>query len=203
MSAPTQVGLGSYNVLFGFTGPFSATPRGLVESVIEAGTVMQDPDQTFDRADLTGTVAVQVVIPAGSTYTRFALFDSEVSPGSDIDLFVYLGNSLVGSSTNGGSNEQVNFAFANPTANPITLTVYVHGWLAVGGSSPFNLHQWYLGTADAGNMTVTAPATATQGATGTITVSAPGLTPGKRYLGSVAYGGAAGLPSPTIVTAGP
>ena len=77
-------------------------------------------------------------------------------------------------------------------------SVVVHGW-GVPGSSPFKLHRWLLGTADAGNMTVSAPASATLGATGTIGLTFSGLTPATRYLGSVAYSGIAGLPNPTIV----
>lgn len=198
LAAPVQVS-GSYAVTFGYTGPFTATARGLVTPTVTSGTVAQDPDQTFDPADPAGTVAIQVVIPAGTTYARFALFDADVAPGADIDLYVYQGATLVGSSGGGSSAEEVNFTFANPSAGPIALTVYVHGWGLPGGTSPFKLHQWYLGTTAVGNMTVTAPASATLGQTGTINVSTSGLASGTRYLGSVAYGGAAGMPSPTIV----
>ena len=48
-------------------------------------------------------------------------------------------------------------------------------------------------------MTVAAPASATIGATGTINLTFSGLTAGTKYLGSVAYSGAAGMPNPTIV----
>ena len=71
------------------------------------------------------------------------------------------------------------------------------------GSSPFKLHTWLLGSTAAGNMTVSAPGTATPGATGTITLEFSGLTAGEKYLGSVAYGGVAGLPNPTIVRVDP
>jgi subtilisin family serine protease len=199
LGAPTQVS-GSYSVLFGYDGPFTATARGMIPADVTAGTVDQDPDQTFDPADPTGTVAISVVIPAGSTYARFSLFDGDVVPGSDLDLFVYQGASLVGQSAAGGSDEEVNFAFSSPTAGPIALTVYVHGWGIVGGgSSPFKMHFWGLGTADEGNMTVSAPATAATGETGTIELSFDGLAAGTRYLGSVAYGGTVGMPAPTIV----
>jgi hypothetical protein len=69
----------------------------------------------------------------------------------------------------------------------------------VVGSSPFKLHAWVLGTTDEGNMMVTAPAAATTGAVGAISLNFSGLDPGTKYLGSVAYGGIAGLPNPTIV----
>ena len=200
LAAPTQVGAGSYDVTFGYTGPFTAAPRGLIAPALIDGTVSQDPDQTFDPNDTSGTVAIPITIPAGTTYTRLALFNSDVSPGSDLDVFVYQGSTLVGSSANDASNEEVNFSFANPTGGPIALTVFVHGWGIAGGTtSPFKLHQWYLGTASAGNMTVSAPANAVQSATGTITIGTSGLAPATRYLGSVVYGGAAGMPAPTIV----
>jgi hypothetical protein len=50
---------------------------------------------------------------------------------------------------------------------------------------------------------VSAPATATIGGTGAINLSFSGLAAGTRYLGSVVYGGAAGMPSPTIVRVDP
>jgi hypothetical protein len=47
-------------------------------------------------------------------------------------------------------------------------------------------------------MAVSAPAAASVGP-GTIGLSFSGLAPATKYLGSVAYGGIAGLPGPTIV----
>jgi hypothetical protein len=100
----------------------------------------------------------------------------------------------VGSSGSGTSAEEVNLV--NPAAGP--YTVVVQGW-GVVGSSPFTLHSWLLGSADAGNMTVGAPASATTGGTGAIDLTFSGLAPGTKYLGSVAYSGAGGMPNPTIV----
>jgi hypothetical protein len=198
MAAPFEVS-GSYSVMFGYTGPFSATPRGLVPALVTPGTVDQDPDQTFDPGDPTGTVAIPVTIPAGTTYARFSLFDADVAAGADLDLYIYQGDTPVGSSGGGTSAEEVNFAFASPTGGPIALTAYVHGWGVPAGSSMFKLHTWSLGTADAGNMTVVAPASATIGATGSISLTFSGLDSATKYLGSIAYSGAAGLPNPTIV----
>jgi hypothetical protein len=190
-------------VKFGYDGPFLATARGLIPAELTPGTVTQDPDQTFDPADATGTVAIPVVIPAGTTYVRYALFDSDVAPGTDVDLYVYQGSTRVGSSAGGTSAEEVNFTFASPTAGPIPLTVFVHGWGVPGGSSPFELNTWNLGTAAAGNMTVSAPTTAELGTSGTISLTFNGLVAGTRYLGSVAYEGSIGLPDPTIVRVDP
>ncbi len=196
LAAPVQVGAGSYNVTFGYTGPFTATARGLIPAAVTTGTVAQDPDQTFVAGDPAGTVAIPVVIPAGTTYARFSLFDADVAAGADIDLYVYnSAGTLVASSGGGSSAEEGNLV--NPAAG--TYTVYVHGWGLPAGSSTFKLHTWVLGSADAGNMTVNAPAAAVIGQVGVITLSTSGLSAGTKYLGSVAYGGAASLPSPTIV----
>ena len=48
-------------------------------------------------------------------------------------------------------------------------------------------------------MTVDAPASATTGDTGAIDLTFSGLVAGTKYLGSVAYSGAAGMPNPTVV----
>lgn len=204
LAAPTSISSNgspvSYDVTFGYSGSFSATPRGLVAANVTAGTVNQDPDQTFSLTDPTGTVAIPVMIPAGTTYARYALFDADVAPDSDLDLYVYQGNNLVGASTTGTSAEEVNFSFSNPTGGPINLTVYVHGWGVPAGSSPFKLHSWYIPASSAGNMTVNAPASATLGQSRTISVSFSGLAAGTRYLGSIVYSGAAGMPAPTIVS---
>ena len=48
-------------------------------------------------------------------------------------------------------------------------------------------------------MSVSAPASAAIGGTGTVSLTFSGLDPGTKYLGSVAYGGSTGMPNPTIV----
>ncbi|MBM2854599.1 MAG: peptidase and subtilisin kexin sedolisin [Steroidobacteraceae bacterium] len=198
LGAPVSVsGNGSainFDVLFGYTGAFSAAARGLVAAVTTTGTVADDP--TNGACSLTSPNAqlIPVVIPAGTTYARFSLFDADVNPGSDIDLCVFNGATNVGGSFSGTSAEEVNLL--NPAA--ATYTVVVQGW-GVVGSSPFKLYAWALGSTALGNMTVSAPATATAGTTGTIALSFSGLAASTKYLGSVAYSGASGLPNPTIV----
>jgi subtilisin family serine protease len=199
LGAPVSVsgtgGALSYSVVFGYDGPFSATPRGLIPAATTDGVVADDPTDGACSLTAPNAQLIPVAIPAGTTYARFSLFDADVSPGADIDLCVANARgTIVGSSGSGTSAEEVNLL--NPAAG--TYTVVVQGW-GVVGSSPFKLHTWLLGSADAGNMTVTAPATATTGGTGTIELSFSGLAVATRYLGSVAYAGATGMPSPTIV----
>jgi len=193
LAAPTQVS-GSYNVTFGYTGAFTATARGLVPAAITAGNVSDDPTDGACSLTAPNAQLIPVSIPAGTTYARFSLFDADVNPGTDIDLCVAnSAGTIVGSSGSGTSAEEVNLT--NPAAG--NYTVVVQGW-GVVGSSPFKLHTWLLGSADAGNMTVSAPASAVQGP-GTITLTFSGLSPATKYLGSIAYSGVSGLPNPTIV----
>jgi hypothetical protein len=194
LAAPAEVS-GSYSVTFGYDGPFTATPRGLVPAVVTPGTVADDP--TDGACDLTSPNAqlITVAVPAGITYARFSLFDADVNAGTDIDLCVFNSSgTLVGSSGSGTSAEQV--SLLSPAAGD--YTVVVQGW-GVVGTSPFKLHTWLHDASDAFNMVVTAPASAVIGATGAINLTFSGLAPGTKYLGSIVYGGAAGMPSPTIV----
>jgi hypothetical protein len=199
LAAPTQVsgtgGLISYNVAFGYTGAFTADPRGLVPAATTAGTVADDPTDGACSLTAPNAQLIPVVVPAGTTYARFSLFDADVNAGSDLDLCVFnSANALVGSSGSGTSAEEVNLL--NPAAG--TYTVVVQGW-GVAGTTPFKLYNWLLGSTAAGNMTVSAPASATLGSTGAINLTFSGLDPATKYLGSVAYSGATGMPNPTIV----
>jgi subtilisin family serine protease len=202
LAAPASVAAAatgtSYTVTFGYDGAFSATPRGLVAAALTSGTVADDPTDSTCSLASPNAQQITVNVPAGTTFARFALFDADVNAGSDIDLCVFNGTTLVGSSGSGTSAEEVNLLA--PAAG--TYTVVVQGW-GVVGSSPFKLHTWLLDGADAGNMTVSAPAAATVAGTGTIALGFSGLTAGAKYLGAVAYGGASGMPNPTIVTVNP
>ncbi len=184
LAAPVQVS-GNYNVTFGYTGPFTATARGLV------------PATTFEGVANDGDlVSFPMTIPSGTTYARVSLFDANVSPASDLDMYLYnSAGTLVGYSGSGTSAEEINLV--NPAAG--NYTILVEGY-ATGNPTTFTGFYWILGSTAAGNMTVSAPASATLGQFGAINLTFSGLTPGVKYLGSVAYGGATGMPNPTIVS---
>ena len=195
LAAPPEVqGTGgpiSYTVKFGYNGPFTADPRGLIPATTVNATVADDPTNNFNTANPTANQGIQVhdvVVPAGTSYARFSLFDEFTDGIDDLDLYVYrVGTAgaltFVGVSGTGTSAEEVNFT--NPTA--ATYKVFVHGFAAEGGSANYTFFSWVLGTASAGNMTVTEPATAAIGATGTVNLAFSGLTANTRYLGSVVY----------------
>ncbi|HEX9773583.1 MAG TPA: S8 family peptidase [Steroidobacteraceae bacterium] len=190
----------SYDVVFGYDGPFTAAARGLIPAQTTVTTVADDP--TNGNCSLTTPNAYKevVAIAAGTTYARFSLFDEFTDGNDDLDMCVFnSAGGLVGGSGSGTSAEEVNLT--NPTAD--SYTVVVQGWQTDGPDAQFTLFKWLLGSADEGNMAVTAPAAAVTGAIGTITLDFTGLTPGTKYLGSVAYSGIAGLPNPTIVRVDP
>ena len=130
LASPVQVnGTGgpiSYPVTFGFDGAWSVASRGLIPPATTTGTVNDDPTNTFAPGG-PGTVAIPVTIPAGTTYARFSLFDADVAAGSDIDLYVYSGSTLVGASGSGTSAEEVNLS--NPAARHLHR---LRAWVADG-----------------------------------------------------------------------
>jgi hypothetical protein len=189
----------TYPVAFGYAGAFSATAQGLVASTVTARMVKDDPTDSTCSLASPNAEKIDVSVPAGTTYARFATFDADVNPGSDLDLCVFLGTTLVGSSGGGTSAEAVNLV--SPAAGQ--YTVVVQGW-GVLGSTPFKLNTWLLGSGAAGNMAITAPTAATIGSPGSIKLDFSGLTTGTKYLGSVSYAGSVpGLPNPTIVNVAP
>lgn len=204
LAAPSEVkGMGatgtvSFPVKFGYTGSYAASPRGLVAAETVDGTVADDPTDEFVVGGQ-GIQSYNVTIPAGTRYARFSLFDGLTDGQDDLDLYVYSGSTFVGGSGSGTSAEQVNLT--NPAAG--VYTVYVHGWGTDGPDAQFRLFMWQVG-ADAGNLEVTAPATATVGAEETVKLvwnnlaagTAPlpwnDVTPATKYLGAVDHIGATG-----------
>jgi hypothetical protein len=174
----------SYTVKTGYAGTLNFAARGLVAATTSAQTVAQDPDQTFNPADPTGTVRVDIVVPAGLKLFRVGIDEGFITPsGTDLDVYVYRGATRVGQSSDGDSNEMV--TFTNPAAD--TYTVYVHGFNTNGPSANFTLFSWQLGSTSAGNMTVPGPATATIGGSVPVNLSFTGLVGGTWYLGQTVY----------------
>jgi hypothetical protein len=197
LAAPVQVSE-SYPVKFGYTGGFAAAARGLVAATTSSGSVIGSNGADFDPGVSDGTwAAFPVTIPAGTTYTRFALFDADSPAGSDLDLYVTSGGAIVLASGGATAAEEINIG----GNGGLSLIVYVHAFNAPAGGASFRLHTWHLPSTSAGNMTVTFPASATLGTTGTIGLAFPGpFMTGTKYLGSVAYGpSGVPLPAPTIV----
>jgi subtilisin family serine protease len=187
-SAPDELaGDGSeaieFEVDFGYTGTYAASAHGLVAADEIAGNVPDDPGNSFAPFG-PGTTLHMVSVPAGAVYARFSLFDAYTDGADDLDLYVYYPwGGFAGGSGSPTSAEQVDVAF--PPAGD--YYVFVHGWQTDGADANYTLFNWSP-TGDEGNMTITAPTTATLGGSGSVSVSFSGLTGGTMYLGAVGHG---------------
>ena len=175
----------SWQVRVGYNGPLNATVGGLVPAIQTAFTVAQDPDQTFNRLDPTGTFSTNVVVPAGAVFRSTITEDAIAPNGTDLDMFVFSGAAQVGASADGDSNEEV--TLRNGGANPLTLTVYIHGFSTNGPSATGTLFTWTVGTASAGNTTISGIVSPATVGTQTHTAAFSGLAANTRYLGRVEY----------------
>ncbi len=174
----------SYSVVTGYAGTLEFAARGLAAAEETAANVTQDPDQTFDPADSTGTYAMTFSVPAGTSLLRVGIDESAIAnPGTDLDVFLYKADKLVGQSADGDSNEMV--TLKAPAAGD--YTVYVHGFNTAGASTDFTLFEWLVPMADEGNVVLPATATATVGGTVDVGLTFTGLTPGAWYLGQIVY----------------
>jgi len=206
LQAPAEVigsgtaGNASFNVQFGYDGAYTPVAHGLIPHTGIAGSVGQDPDQTFDPADPTGTTAHEITL-TDTAHLRVHVHTEDLTPPNpDVDLDLYLYNEdgeEVASSGEGGTDEHIDLTL--PADG--TYTLYVHGWQTLGGSVSYELHTWQL-TLDPGSSleVASAPSAATNGAIGTIQVGWSGLEAGGEYLGAVSHTGPDGVLGLTLVS---
>ena len=186
----------SWQVKTGYDGTLTAAVGGLVPATTTPWTVAQDPDQDFDPAVTTGTFKQDVSVPAGSVL-RAAISEDALAPaGTDLDLYVYRGATLVGISAGNDSNEQATVTNTSTTA---TYSVYVHGFETNGPSAAGTLFTWVVGTTPAGNVALAGVGPATVG-TQTHTATFSGLAPATRYLGRVDYSNGATTLARTLLS---
>jgi hypothetical protein len=186
----------------GYTGTLNASVVGLVAGV-ETPMALDPAGPSFNAnapAVSIQTGRVEFSIPAGTTVARFATFDSDYPPNTDIDLFLYLWNgtthTLVGSSGGGTADEVI--TLQNPAAG--TYRLYVDLFASGSGALTTLPNYWLLGSSAAGNATVTpASQPVVLGGTATTTLNWSGLTAGVRYLGAILYDDGSGTIGRTLV----
>ena len=179
-------GADHWNVIFGYTGPFTADPAGLVPASTVNANVVDDPANDINVALGSGVGITEhtLAVPAGTMHLRASLFDGSTDGADDLDLYLFNPDGdLVAVSGTATSTEQVDAV--NPAAGD--WKVVVHGWQTDGPDSNYTLFSWALGSAPAGNLAVAAPASAVVGQTAQVDITWSGLTAGTRYLGAVRY----------------
>ncbi|MGH1493455.1 MAG: S8 family serine peptidase [Acidimicrobiales bacterium] len=192
-------GEASIPVRFGYTGDYTAAAHGLEASTVFSGNVLQDPDQTFDPADVEAGGAVLYEVEASGDAALLISMPPEAvnDPAIDIDLFVYdpAGNQ-VAASTSGGTNESIIL----PLPDDGVWQIYVHGWQTAGPSADFDLYTWLISATPGGNMTIdSAPESAVVGVESSVDFSWTGANDGEWHLGAISHSDAEGLMSLTLV----
>jgi hypothetical protein len=183
LSDTRNAGTKVFTVATGYDGTLSTVGTGLVPATRSPGTVAQDDEVCFPLA-----------VPAGAKMLRVQLFNSDTEGGaaSDLDLSVYRGASLVGSSGGGTSDELV--SLTSPTAG--AYTACVEGYAPVGGEADFTLSTWIVGpTVVPSTLRAFGPSKVYLGGTASIAVSW-NVPAGIRYLGVVEY---ASPPSTAVI----
>ncbi len=192
-------GSASFDVLFGYTGDYTAAAHGLEAAIANSGSVWQDPDQSFSPGDTAGPTpgAVAFSFPiSGAAYVRMELPDPDGSQPEDLDLFVLNSSGDLGASSTVPATDEV-VELVLPADD--TYTAYVHGWAAVPDPTPFTLYTWVISATPGGNLGIdSAPASASIGVTGTIDISWPDL-PAGTHFGAVSHSDAGGLLGLTLV----
>jgi subtilisin family serine protease len=187
----------TFPVQFGYTGAYSAAAHGLVPATLTNANVLQDPDQTFAPSDVGAGATAHTFTLSNAGVFRVAIPPEATEANADLDVYVYgPGGTLVGSSTLGGTDEEVTL---QDPANG-TYTVYVHGWQAPGGDSSYTLYSWAVSNAAGGNLSIgSAPSSATMGAVANIQVNWAGATAGQWHLGAISHNEGSNLLGRTLI----
>ena len=197
-------GSASFGVKFGYTGSYAAAAHGLVPATVINDNVLQDvtpappASPVFDPSDVgAGSADALTFNLSGAALFRVAIPPEATEAEADLDVYVFDPNGdLVAQSTLGGTDEEV--TIESPADG--TWTVYVHGWAAPGGDSPYTLYEWAIPAAPGGNLVIdSAPTTAAIATVGTVDVSWTGATAGQWHLGAVSHTGDAGLMGLTLI----
>jgi hypothetical protein len=184
----------------GYDGRLTAAPYGLAASTVHTGRLVGndsgfDPDAPAASATV---LRVQRTVPAGTKLVRFATYDADHVPGSDMDLYVYRSGLLVGVSAGGTSDETVTLTESG------SYDVYVVQFALPSGATEqlAKLHSFAVRTSSS-NLTV-APTSQriSINAVRTVTIRWSGLTPGTRYLGLIEFGDGRAVRASTVVVIG-
>jgi subtilisin family serine protease len=192
LAAPSEVagtgasGSVTVSVRAGFSGTMRASADGLFAPANQTAHLV-GVNTTFSTAAPAAGPAVAkqtVTTPATSRVSRFATSNRDYPAGTDIDIFVYSGTTLVGTSTGNTADEAVTLSGGG------TFTVYVVQFALGGGRTEqdVTLHSFGVTPTNAGNFVVTPSSRpATVGGLTSFTGNWSGLTAGTQYLGALEY----------------
>jgi subtilisin family serine protease len=204
----------SFDVTFGYTGEYTAGVHGLLDpDLIGVITVADDPDNTFDQTFGDDEVVVgPFPTEAGTAYAQWSMYDEYTDGSHDMDLYLIYCPSDVNLpctfddvSFSATSTERVGAVFPKDDGTEDDgYFLVIHGYETENQEDAnLVLFTWAQPGAseDLGNMTVTAPASAVVGETGTVEATWTGLAtgPGAKQVGAISHTGEAGPISVTTV----
>ncbi len=195
-AAPAEVsgtgtaGSTAIGVTSGFAGTLTAAPAAGLTAADRLAATLSPTGPGFDSAApavSARTAKFTVTVPTGTTVLRQSSFDRDFAAGTDVDLYLYRGTTLVG--VGGGATAEEQIQLLNPTAATYDLYVVLFGAAPGQTTVETPAFSWVLGGTPAGNLTVTPASQPVQaGQLATVTAAWSGLTAGQRYLGRVAFG---------------
>jgi hypothetical protein len=200
-------GATSFDVTFGYTGPYTAAALGLAGPFLTLFPVEDDPNNSFDFDFGPDEPIVYLLdLPPGTTYAQWSLHDEYTDGNHDMDMYLFYCPDFVCTqidvSAGATSNERVSVSL------PVTddtiddpYVVFVHGYNTEGGLPAQGiLFDWTVLDSE-GNMTVSGPAGATLGETATLNVNWAGLFTGAagKQVGAISHSDGTGIKGLTIV----
>jgi subtilisin family serine protease len=191
-----------YPLTFGYSGSFKATALGLVPARDFKRQVSDDPGNDINSAlgSGQGISIIEVNVPAGTRYARFALLEPTAQGTNDLDLYLFRADgTYIAQSSQAGSAEVINLD--RPVAD--RYLVVVHGYEVAAPSIQANLLAWTVGQKNPQNLTLRAPTRAVMSQKSGVQLQFKDLLKGKKYLGAVVYQGIPELPQPTIIRVDP
>lgn len=198
-------GATSFDVTFGYSGAYTASPHGLDTPSVGHITLEQDSDSLFDPASSDGTAALGFLAPpAGTPYAQWSLFDNYLDGLHDFDLYLFYCPPdpaapcpFVDASLSFTSDERIGVPLP-PTDDPSSpddfFILFVHAFATETGGEGSAIDFNWAPSADQGNLEATGPASANSGDTGTVDVTWSGLFegPGGKHVGAISHNDATG-----------
>lgn len=211
LKAPNEVaGSGSagsltFPLAFGYSGAYLGQVHGLREPLRLPGFVEEDATNRFSFRFENGVDSQLINIPPGQLIARFSLFNELTDGNDDLDLYLFFcpNNQCTQVAQSGAfdSDEEITIAFPTPGVYAALIHGFETDLVSGGPGANYELLAWSFGEIDnVGNMTLTAPMSATEGVEADVRIDWSGLEPATRYLGGISHSSPLGLEVLTIVT---
>lgn len=172
----------------GFDGTLSADVNGLVPATVSSASTPVGQD-----------AVTKVVVPAGTKAVRFATYDEDYAPSTDLDMSVVKDGKEIGKSAGATAAESVTFTDPEPGTYEVVVSNF-----AAPGAVDVKTNSFVVDPGAKGNLAVDpSVGEATLGESYPVTLSWSKLDASKRYLGTVGVMASGQRVGSTLVTVNP